>query len=58
MLFKSAIGAGFYINATQAKYAKHYNMYDHIIKDLPDAIRALGIPLVSTRAEPSFEHSF
>lgn len=34
------LGAGFYINATQAPYAKHYHMYDYIIKEL--------IPLVES----------
>ncbi|AET40658.1 S-formylglutathione hydrolase Ecym_6278 [Eremothecium cymbalariae DBVPG len=29
------IGAGFYVNATQKPYVKHYNMYDYIHKELP-----------------------
>jgi len=29
------IGAGFYINATQEPYNKHYQMYDYITKELP-----------------------
>lgn len=28
-------GAGFYIDATQDKYAKHYNMYTYITSELP-----------------------
>ncbi|KAG8884922.1 hypothetical protein FRB98_002083 [Tulasnella sp. 332] len=49
-------GAGFYINATQTKFQKHYNMYDHIVKDLPDAITALGISLDLSRSS-IFGHS-
>lgn len=29
------IGAGFYINATQAPWAKHYRMYDYVTTELP-----------------------
>lgn len=28
-------GAGFYVNATQAPWAKHYQMYDYISEELP-----------------------
>jgi len=28
-------GAGFYVNATQAPWAKHYHMYDYVVKELP-----------------------
>lgn len=28
-------GAGFYVNATQAPWAEHYQMYDYIVKELP-----------------------
>ncbi|WP_372366151.1 S-formylglutathione hydrolase [Candidatus Uabimicrobium sp. HlEnr_7] len=30
--------AGFYVNATEAKWKKHYNMYDYVVKELPDII--------------------
>ncbi|MCK5820020.1 MAG: S-formylglutathione hydrolase [Psychromonas sp.] len=29
------LGAGFYVNATQAPWNKHYQMYDYITKELP-----------------------
>ena len=29
------LGAGFYLNATQEPYKKHYQMYDYIVKELP-----------------------
>lgn len=32
-------GAGFYLNATQDPWAKHYRMYDYIVEELPALIR-------------------
>ena len=29
------LGAGFYVNATQAPYDRHYRMYDYVQKELP-----------------------
>lgn len=40
-------GAGFYINATNAKWSKHYNMYDLIVKELPEVLKAANLGLVS-----------
>jgi S-formylglutathione hydrolase len=34
------LGAGFYVNATQDPYAKHYRMRDYIETELPDLIAA------------------
>lgn len=34
-------GAGFYLNATEEKWAKHYNMDDYINKELPQVIDQL-----------------
>ncbi len=34
------LGAGFYVNATQAPWDKHYNMYDYIVDELPKLIEA------------------
>jgi S-formylglutathione hydrolase len=34
------LGAGFYVNATQAPFATHYRMRDYIEEDLPDLIAA------------------
>ncbi|MDO5609229.1 MAG: S-formylglutathione hydrolase [Pseudomonadota bacterium] len=31
-------GAGFYVNATQAPWARHYRMYDYIVYELPALI--------------------
>ncbi len=32
-------GAGFYVNATQAPWAEHYQMYDYVVKELPALIK-------------------
>lgn len=29
------LGAGFYVNATQAPWAEHYQMYDYVVDELP-----------------------
>lgn len=34
------LGAGFYVNATQAPWAKHYQMYDYVVHELPELIEA------------------
>ena len=33
-------GAGFYVNATQGPWAKHFQMYDYIVKELPELIES------------------
>ena len=32
------LGAGFYLNATQAPWHRHYHMYDYLTSELPDAV--------------------
>ena len=32
------LGAGFYVNATQKPWAKHYHMYDYITEELPQFV--------------------
>jgi S-formylglutathione hydrolase len=39
-------GAAFYVDATKAEYAKHYNMVTFITKELPRVIEAAGLPIV------------
>jgi len=34
------VGAGFFINATEEKWAKNYRMYDYIVKELPALVKA------------------
>ncbi len=38
-------GAGFYVNATQQPWAKHYQMYDYITRELPALLEA-DLPLI------------
>jgi len=42
-------GAGFYVNATQAPWAAHFQMYDYILDELPNLIEA-NFPVTSQRA--------
>jgi S-formylglutathione hydrolase len=32
------LAAGFYLNATEAPWSRHYHMYDYVTKELPNAI--------------------
>jgi len=34
------LGAGFYVNATQQPWARHYRMYDYVVHELPTLIEA------------------
>lgn len=33
-------GAGFYLNATESPWDGHYHMYDYVVHELPDVVRA------------------
>ena len=39
-------GAGFYVNATEEPWAKHYQMYDYVTKELPGLLEA-NLPLTA-----------
>jgi S-formylglutathione hydrolase len=39
------LGAGFYVNATQAPWSKHYHMYDYVTKELPHVLEQSDLPL-------------
>ena len=43
------LGAGFYVNATEQPWAKHYRMYDHVVDELPAVIEA-NFPVSDKRA--------
>jgi S-formylglutathione hydrolase len=43
------LGAGFYVNATQEPWRRHYRMYDYIVDELPALINA-RFPVDSSRA--------
>ncbi|KAG2057003.1 carbohydrate esterase family 1 protein [Suillus hirtellus] len=49
-------GAGFYLNATNPKWSKHYNMFSHITQELPRVLEKAGLPLDFTR-QSIFGHS-
>lgn len=42
-------GAGFYVNATQEPWAKHYQMYDYISRELPALVEA-HLPVTAAKA--------
>ena len=42
-------GAGFYINATQAPWDRHYQMYDYVLNELPELIET-AFPVSGKRA--------
>lgn len=35
------LGAGFYVNATQAPWSRHYHMYDYVAEELPAALASI-----------------
>lgn len=49
-------GAGFYLNATNTKWSKHYNMLSHVTQELPQVLEKAGLPLDFTR-QSIFGHS-
>ncbi len=42
-------GAGFYVNATEAPWSDHYQMYDYIVHELPKLVEA-NFPVTDKRA--------
>ncbi|MBL4796409.1 MAG: S-formylglutathione hydrolase [Oleispira sp.] len=42
-------GAGFYVNATQAPWNRHFQMYDYVVNELPDLIESM-FPVSNKRA--------
>tara|TARA_R110000823_G_scaffold27609_19_gene80537 strand:- start:4342 stop:5175 length:834 start_codon:yes stop_codon:yes gene_type:complete len=49
------LGAGFYVNATQAPWSRHYHMYDYVAEELPALVTA-ELPLDASRSS-IFGHS-
>ncbi len=49
------LGAGFYLNATQEPWAKHYQMYSYVVAELPAMIEA-NFPVEANR-KSIFGHS-
>jgi len=48
------VGAGFYVNATEPKWSKHYRMFDYVTKELPQLVKS-NFPLNNKQA--IFGHS-
>ncbi|MCV6623335.1 MAG: S-formylglutathione hydrolase [Cellvibrionaceae bacterium] len=42
------LGAGFYLNATQAPFDQHYKMYDYVVSELPRLLVELPLDLSCT----------
>ena len=42
------LGAGFYLNATQAPWSTHYHMYDYVVSELPDLVQE-NFPIIRER---------
>lgn len=36
------LGAGFYVDATQAPWSQHYRMYSYVTRELPELVASLG----------------
>ncbi|KAJ1025193.1 hypothetical protein NDA16_002698 [Ustilago loliicola] len=49
-------GAGFYLNATKEPWIKAYNMYDYVVKELPQKLEENKLPIDTSRAS-IFGHS-
>ena len=47
-----SVGAGFYLNATDPKYARHYNMSTHIQLEIPQILENAALPIVSAGIPP------
>lgn len=43
------LGAGFYVNATQEPWSRHYRMYDYVVQELPALVEA-NFPVTDARA--------
>lgn len=43
------LGAGFYLNATQAPWSRHYRMHDYVVDELPALVEA-RFPVTAARA--------
>ena len=44
------LGAGFYLNATQQPWARHYQMHDYVVHELPALVEAAARPADMTVA--------
>ena len=54
--YDMGLGAGFYLNATEAPWSSHYHMYDYVLTELPEAV-AQACPLVDISRAAIMGHS-
>ena len=54
--WKLGCGAGFYVDATQEPWAKHYRMYSYVTEELP-ALVAAHFPMADMSRQSIFGHS-
>jgi S-formylglutathione hydrolase len=50
------LGAGFYVNATETPWSKHYQMYDYIVNELPELIQS-RFEKIDPKRKSIFGHS-
>ncbi|PCI28370.1 MAG: S-formylglutathione hydrolase [SAR324 cluster bacterium] len=43
------LGAGFYLNATEMPWSRHYRMYDYVVNELPELVESM-FPVTDQRA--------
>ena len=54
--YDMGLGAGFYLNATEAPWSAHYHMYDYVLTELPGAV-AEACPQIETGRAAIMGHS-
>ena len=54
--YDMGLGAGFYLNATEAPWSRHYHMYDYVVTELP-AVVAEACPQIDTARAALMGHS-
>lgn len=54
--YDMGLGAGFYLNATEAPWSAHYHMYDYVLTELPSAV-AEACPQIDTGRAAIMGHS-
>src|SRR5690606_36823327 len=50
-----SLGAGFYVDATQAPWSQHYRMYSYVTRELPELVRSVA--RVRSDRQSIFGHS-
>jgi S-formylglutathione hydrolase len=54
--YDMGLGAGFYLNATEAPWSEHYHMYDYVVTELPQVV-AQACPQVDISRAAIMGHS-